>query len=90
MVRPLFEKHLLFAKEIGNMNSGTKFTDYSRQYFETEFSQFGAPLFGDKLQYMLKIFENSYVPFGTDDNDHLAWLKATVDVRLKRLSKTGR
>jgi hypothetical protein len=67
--------------EIDYMNNGiTHFTDYSRQYFEAEFGSpmAGQPIFGAQLPTALSIFERMFVPPGTADDDHFAWLKATV------------
>uniref|UniRef100_A0A914E6C2 Carboxylesterase type B domain-containing protein n=1 Tax=Acrobeloides nanus TaxID=290746 RepID=A0A914E6C2_9BILA len=67
--------------EIDSMNSGkTNFTDYSKKYFEAELELFASIIFGGQLQTSINIFEHMFVPPGTADDDHLAWLKATVDV----------
>ena len=63
------------------MNSGkTNFTDYSKKHFEAELELFASIIFGDQLQAASSIFEHMFVPAGTADDDHFAWLKATVDV----------
>ena len=67
--------------EIGAANRDL--TTYTRQNIEKRLLNTYAPWFGNgtKAQAILKIWEDNYLPPGTADDDHLAWLQFIVDVR---------
>ena len=52
---------------------------YSKSWFESDLRLFGSFL-GNITDIVQNIMENAYVPPGTNDTDHLAWLQITSDV----------
>ena len=57
-------------------------TTYTRQQVETRLSNQYATWFANQTQAqaVIKIWEDNYLPPGTSDDDHKAWLKFAVDV----------
>jgi hypothetical protein len=73
--------------EMKRVKSDTKLPTYTRQQVESRLSIQYAPWFGtfgnhSQAQAIIKIFEDNYLPPGTADDDHLAWLQFAVDVRI--------
>uniref|UniRef100_A0A914BYN5 Carboxylic ester hydrolase n=1 Tax=Acrobeloides nanus TaxID=290746 RepID=A0A914BYN5_9BILA len=67
----LFDLLLLMA--------GISIDFYSKSWFESELRLFGSFL-GNNTDIVQNIMENAYVPPGTNDTDHLAWLQITSDI----------
>lgn len=68
--------------ELRNMRENTtKFTDYSKGFFEKELGAAFASFLGNQSKKCLNTFEQIYTQGNTKEDDHMAWLQAYVDVR---------
>ena len=67
--------------EMGQVKSDHNLTSYTRQQVEQRLANTYAVYFGNNSQRVLNIFESNYLPNGTADDDHVAWLQFVVDVR---------
>ena len=63
------------------MKSDLNLTTYTKQGVEERLASQYAPWFKNQSQAALQIFEDVYLPSGTADDDHMAWLQFAVDVR---------
>ena len=57
-------------------------TNFTREFVEGYLAERFINFFGNATQDSIELFENIYLEPGTADDDHLAWYKLIVDVRV--------
>lgn len=67
---------------MGRVKSNPNLTDFTRQNVEAGISKQYALWFKSHASEIVKLFETYYLPAGTADDDHLAWLQFAVDVKI--------
>jgi hypothetical protein len=65
---------------VNRVKSDLNLTTYTRQDVEARIAHEYMDYFGNHTQEVLQLFEDTYLPSGTADDDHLAWLQFRVDV----------